>query len=169
MFVQADWLAGQTEDDVFARMSAAWAVKSTFEHALRKRLQGQSIQFLSGDDLLIIGGRTSIEDAFSQGTAQNWQFFPAQGQILSVTARRKTHDKAKMLFLLPEIGMSMVTNEASRSPLVVDRIGKLLTVTQKKYTVVHIVSGPAGNYTVPPGTSGATMALELRNYFAGHM
>jgi len=170
MYVQADWLVGKSEDDVFATMSAAWAVKSTFEAALRKRLQGQTnIQFSPGDDLVVIGGRTSIMDAFAQNPVGNWHFVPAQGEILSVTARRKTHDKGKMLSMLPEVGLKMATNESSRSPQVLDMLGKFIEVSQKKYTVVHIVSGPAGNYTVPPSTSGAAMALQLKNYFALHM
>ena len=172
MYVQADWLSNtNTEDDVVGTMSAAWAVKSTFQSALQKRLQGQTIQFGQGDDLLIIGGRSSIQDAFAANPVQNWNFVPARGEILSVTARRKTHTKGKMLSMLPGLGLKMATNESARSAQVRDKVGKILDVSTKKYTLVHIVSGHAGpdDYQLPNSTSGAQMALLLRHYFESYM
>lgn len=172
MYVQADWVSNtQSEDDIVGTMSAAWAIKSTFESALRRRLRGQTIQFASGDDLLVIGGRDSIEDAFAQAPAQNWNFSPAQGEILVVTARRKTHQKGKMLSMLPGLGFKMLTNQSARSSQVRDKIGKVLDVSTRTYTLVHIVSGHPGtdDFGLPPAASGAQMALLLRHYFTSEM
>ncbi len=174
MFVQAKWLSPNSifadEEDVLKRMSAAWAVKSNFLETLRMSLQGDTVRFRSGAELLVIGGRKSIREAFADDPAREWQFVQAPGQWLYITARRKTHKMGKVLSLLPGVGLKMLTNKSARSGWFLDKMGKLLDVHTKTYTLLHIVSKPAepGGFAIPP-SSGAQLSLTLKRYFEEEM
>ena len=171
MQVQAIWLSERVgEGSGFKEMSAAWAVKSTL-YRLKYRLNGNTVQFKPGDDLMLIGGRSSLEEAFKDSPVKDFNFAPAQGETLYITARRKTHKMGKMLSLLPGIGLKMMTNSSARSSNVKDKMGKLIGAHMKTYTEVHIISGQpdTDEYALPPSMSGAQMALLMKHYFKSEL
>jgi hypothetical protein len=150
------------ESDAFERMSAAWAIRSSLGGALTRRLQGNTVQFESGGELLVLGGRGSIREAFKSAPADQWEFAPAPGEMLYFSAHRKNHKRTKALVLGALAKIKIGSGDERGQQM----LNKLMSVHNKTYTALHIYSAasdPEGGLALGyPALKGIMLALVLK-------
>jgi hypothetical protein len=177
MLVQAFWienpatgLAGILDEDAaFRQLSAAWSIKSNFQNTLGSQAKGgapPTIQFASGQALLVIGGRSSIREAFANNPVAAWNLRAAPGEFLFADARRKRHGLGTFVTCAPALGFKMLTTPSVRSPQYLDKLGKLAGVISNTFTVLHLTSKAADpdGHSLAATQNGAQMAIGLANY-----
>ena len=189
---------GNTDKDAelvssqFTHLGLADAEFSTdyFASVIKKRVDASGSITLDRDEMIVVGGRKSIAEAFGELPVSRYIFAAGTGKILCLTHSRCSPDRNRAIGLgIGRVGQIAVApayqavaalvngNDAAGfaahmgstlSPAANSRVFTTLGLATKTRTVLHIFSAPSSfdGHQLARRHSGAQISLLVRRYFS---